>query len=190
MRASLIVLTDFGDAAILLPLAVAILIWLRLGASRLAWAWMATVGFCAALTAILKVFFYACPPSADIHSPSGHTALSILVYGTLTLVTAMQLGGWWRALAIAIGCGLILMIAASRLLLDMHSVPEIVLGILIGGGFLGLFARYLPRYRRLKVWPLLLAAGLLVMILHGKELHAEEFLHRITGYLPLHCGSA
>jgi hypothetical protein len=37
----------------------------------------------------------------------------------------------------------------------------------------------------MKVWPLLLAAEVLIMTLHGHELHAEQFLHRITGYAPL-----
>lgn len=190
MRAWLILMTDFGDAAILLPLAVLILIWLRLGGSRLAWAWTVTVGFCVALTAILKVFFNACPPAVDMHSPSGHTALSILVYGTLALVTAMEWGGWWRVLAIVTGSSLILMIAASRLLLGVHSVAEVGLGIVIGSAFLALFASNLPRHHRVGVWPLLIAAGLLVTILHGEKLHAEEFLHRINGYLPLHCSFA
>jgi membrane-associated phospholipid phosphatase len=187
VRAWLIALTDFGDAAVLLPLAVAILVWLRLGASRLAWAWTITIVLSVALTAVLKIFFYACPPAADVHSPSGHTALSILVYGTLALTTAVQWGGWRRLLAIAIGSSVILMIAASRLLLHAHSVPEVGLGFVIGSAFLAFFARNLRRYSRAKPWPLLIAAGLLASIFHGEELHAEEFLHRITGYLPLHC---
>jgi hypothetical protein len=37
------------------------------------------------------------------------------------------------------------------------------------------------------VWPLLVSAAVLVIVLHGQELHAEEFLHRITGYLQVHC---
>jgi hypothetical protein len=39
-----------------------------------------------------------------------------------------------------------------------------------------------------KVWPLRVAAGVLVSIFHGRELNAEEYLHRITGYLHVHCG--
>ena len=188
MRAWLIALTDFGDSAILLPLAVVILVWLRLGASGLAWAWTITVGLCVALTAVSKIFFYACPPAAGLHSPSGHTALSILVYGTLVVVTTMQCDGWWRRLlTIAIGSCLILTIAASRLSLGAHSIPEVALGFVIGGAFLTFFAGNLRRSCRAKPWPLLIAVGLLVTILHGKELNAEEFLHRISDHLPLHC---
>jgi hypothetical protein len=39
-----------------------------------------------------------------------------------------------------------------------------------------------------KVWPLLVAAGVLVSIFHGRELNAEEYLHDLTWYLRVHCG--
>lgn len=124
-----------------------------------------------------------------MHSPSGHTAFSILVYGALTLATAMQSGGLQRlrAIGIGIGIGLILTIAASRLLLDVHSLAEIGLGMVIGAASLALFARKFRQYPQAKLWPLLVAATLLMTLLHGHEFHAEESLHRITGYLQVSC---
>ena len=50
--------------------------------------------------------------------------------------------------------------------------------------------RGLQRYLKIpniKVSPLLFAAAVLATTLHGHELHAEQFLHRITGYIPIHC---
>jgi membrane-associated phospholipid phosphatase len=189
LRIWLAALTDFGDAAVLIPVASAMLVWLWFGDARsAAWWWAASVGLCVGLTALLKIFFYGCPPVTDVHSPSGHTAFSILVYGSLTLVTAMQGKGLRRPLAVAVGSGLILTIAASRLLLDAHSLAEVGLGLVIGTISLVLFSRNLPRrYRQAKVWPLLVTVGVLVTILHGQKLHAEEFLHRITGYLHINC---
>jgi hypothetical protein len=100
----------------------------------------------------------------------------------------MQGKGLRRPLAVAVGSGLILTIAASRLLLDAHSLAEVGLGLVIGTISLVLFSRNLPpRYRQTKVWPLLVTVGVLVAILHGQKLHAEEFLHRITGYLHINC---
>jgi membrane-associated phospholipid phosphatase len=187
LRIWLLALTDFGDAAVLIPLAAAMLVWLCFGDSRSAAWWAVSVGFCVGLTALLKIFFYGCPPASDMNSPSGHTAFSVLVYGAVALAAAMQRGSLRRPLAIGIGAGLILTIAASRLLLDVHSLAEVGLGFVIGTGTLVLFGRKLRRYRQAKVWPMLVTVGVLMTILHGQELHAEEFLRRITGYLQINC---
>ena len=162
------------------------LVWLWAGDSRSAAWWAASAGFCVGLTALLKIFFRGCPPAPYMHSPSGHTAFSVLVYGALTLAIAMQSGSLRRLLAIGIGAGLILTIAASRLLLDIHSPAEIGLGLAIGAASLVIFGRKLGRHQA-KVWPLLVTAAVLIAILHGRELHAEQFLHKITGNLQIHC---
>lgn len=85
------------------------------------------------------------------------------------------------------GAGLILAIGVSRLLLDVHTMAEVGLGLLIGVVSLVLFAHRYLQGPNPKVWPLLVAAAVLVSILHGRELHAEQFLHRISGYLNVQC---
>jgi membrane-associated phospholipid phosphatase len=188
MTAWLAALTDFGDVAVLIPVVGAMLIWLLLVFSRAALRWMLAVSFCVGFTALLKVAFYGCPPAGLIYSPSGHTSLSTLVYGALTLVTATAGPGLRRRLlAICVGAGLIFAIAVSRLLVNAHNVPEVSLGFVIGSASLALFGQRYLEGPIAKVWPLLLAAGVLVSIFHGRELHAEQFLHRITGYLQIHC---
>jgi membrane-associated phospholipid phosphatase len=175
------------------------LIWLLLYFSRAAERWTLVFGLCIGLTALLKIVFYGCPPAGDMHSPSGHTGLSTLVYGALTLVTATAWSGSsYRVLVIAGGGGLILAIGVSRLLLEAHSVSEVGLGLVIGSVSLALFShKYLRvqnekvwylKGQNEKVWPLLVAAGILLSILHGRELDAERFLHRIAGFFLIHCG--
>ena len=188
MRTWLVAITDFGELAVSLPLAAAMLIWLLHYSSRAASRWVLALGVCAGLTASLKIVFYGCPPATDIHSPSGHTSLSTLVYGALTFVTAIAWSGSRRVLVIGSGAGLILAIAVSRLLLDAHSVPEAGLGLVIGTVSLAMFIRQYLDAPNAKVWPLLIAASLLISIFHGRELHAEQYLHQITGYLHVHCG--
>jgi membrane-associated phospholipid phosphatase len=188
VTAWLIELTDFGDLAVLVPLSAAILIWLLRNSSRAAPRWILALGLCIGLTALLKITFHACPPADNIHSPSGHTSLSTLVYGALTLVSATAWSRLRRVLVIAGGAGLILTIGISRLLLDTHSVAEVGLGLVIGAVSLAMFSRQYLQGPTTKIWPLLVAAGVLALVLHGRELHAEQFLHRITGYLPVHCG--
>ena len=191
MRGWLVAITDFGDSAVLLPLAAAMLLWLLLlRAPRAAAWWVAAVGFCIGLTAVLKIFFFRCPPIHNLHSPSGHTSLSILIYGALALVIVVDGGNLRRVVMIGGGAGLIFAIAASRLLLDMHSMPEIALGLMIGVVGLTVFGygylRCRPEVVRLS--PLLVSAVVLISTLHGSQLRAEEVLHRITGYLHIHCG--
>jgi len=179
--------TDFGDLAVLAPLAVAILIWLRYFSRVAAW-WILALSICVGLTALLKIVFYGCPPAGDLHSPSGHASLSTLVYGVIALTTAAAWPGFRRVIVIGAGAGLILAIGVSRLLLDAHSLAEVGLGLIIGIVSLALFGHKYLKTPNTKVWPLLLAAGVLISILHGSELHAEEILQRITAYVPVHCG--
>jgi membrane-associated phospholipid phosphatase len=187
-RPWLFALTDFGDLAVLMPVAATILIWLRLHFSLAAPRWLIALGLCIALTALSKVFFYGCPPAGDMHSPSGHTGLSTLIYGAVTLAAAGPEPGLRRLSVIAGGAGLILAIAVSRLLLATHSALEVGLGLFIGIVSLALFAQKYPRRPDAWVWPLLVVTGVLISILHGRELHAEQFLHRLTGYFQVYCG--
>ena len=187
MTAWFIALTNFGDLAVLIPLSAAILIWLLRNSSRAAPRWILALGLCIGLTALLKIAFHACPPADNIHSPSGHTSLSTQVYGALALVSACW-PGLRRVLVIAGGAGLILAIGVSRLLLEAHSGAEFGLGLVIGAVSLATFSRQYLQAPTAKMWPLLVAAGVLALVLHGRELHAEQFLHRITGYFLVNCG--
>lgn len=191
MRAWLIALTGFGDTAVLIPLAAVMLLWLlAMRAPRGAVWWGIAVTFCLGMTALLKISFYGCPPIPDLHSPSGHTSLSTLVYGAMTLVTASETGGVRRIMAISVGTGVILAIAASRLLLRVHSTVEVGVGLVIGTAALALFVLGYSRYRQKEMWlfPLFVAGGVLVSVMHGRELHAEEFLREMAGFLRIHCG--
>jgi membrane-associated phospholipid phosphatase len=187
VRAGLVALTDLGDLAVLLPLAAAMLAWLLLYSARVAPRWLLALGSCVGLTALLKIVFYACPPTDDMHSPSGHTALSTLVYGAIALAAAIAWPGVRRLLVIGCCTGLILAIGVSRLLLDAHSVVEVTLGLLIGTVPLAAFSQKYLQLPNMKVWPLLVAATVLVTMLQGHELHAEQFLHRFAAYVPIHC---
>jgi membrane-associated phospholipid phosphatase len=186
MRVWLIAVTDFGDAAVLVPLALALLFWLRYNNRRYALWWIGSVGLCVSLTALLKIYFYACPAVSEIRSPSGHTGFSILVYGAITLVSVVHSRGLRRAMGIAVGAGLVLTIAASRILLAAHNLYEVGAGSIIGLASLVLFGWNYSQSPRAEVWPLLVAAVALMAIMHGQELHAEALLHRIA--LHVRCG--
>lgn len=172
-----------------MPLAAVMLVWLLLMRSpRGAVWWAIAVALCAGLTAILKVSFYGCSPTPDLRSPSGHTSFSTLVYGAMALVNASESAGLRRRISISAGAGFILAIAASRLLVA-HSGPEVGLGLVIGISSLAVFGQGYLRCRAASVWlsPLFVSGGAVLLVLYGRELDAEHFLHTIAGYLRIRC---
>ena len=182
---ALTVLTNFGDLAVLLPVTLVVFIWLYfLPAKRDAMWWVATTTLCMGSTALLKIFFVVCPIAAEVHSPSGHTSLSTLVYGALVLIVATA-DARWRYAVIGVGGVLILLIAISRVALQNHTALETGLGLLIGAVALCVFARsYLAVERpAVPVRPLLLSVAVLLALLHGRQLHAEDLLRALGSYI-------
>jgi len=181
-------LTNLADLAVVLPLAIAILLWLLV--MRSAWAaiwWSIVVAICIGGTAVLKIYFFACPPIADLHSPSGHTSLGTLVYGAVIMFTAAETQGWQRRAVTAFGTLFILSIAISRVLLHAHTMVEILSGLLIGGVALAIFTKAYLSHHPVRVWlqPLVLAVVIILIIFHGHELRAEEFLDNVSAYLEI-----
>jgi hypothetical protein len=113
----------------------------------------------------------------------------MLVYGVMALVTAGEITGVWRIVAVTSGASFILGIAASRLLLHIHSKLEVGIGLVIGAVALMTFSLgYLCcRGKEMRLLPLFIAMGVLVPLLHGRQLGAEEFLHSIASYFGIQC---
>ena len=166
-------LTDFGDAMVVLPIAAATLAWLvRVAGPRTAGLWCLALLACGA-------------PEPALESPSGHTSMSTLVYGSLALIIGAEAAPWQRFAAAALGAAAIIGIALSRVTLGAHSVAEVAIGLAIGAGVLALFARrYLeapPAARNLA--PLAVSVVLLMLMLHGRSAHLEAVWHGIAAEL-------
>jgi membrane-associated phospholipid phosphatase len=189
LRQSMIFLTDFGDLAILLPLSAAVLVWLLWAGARgaAAW-WIAALLLCVGGIGLLKIYFSACSTGPDPQNPSGHAGLAVLVYGALAAVTARAMQGRAGGAALGLGTALILGIAASRLALGAHSLIEVAAGLAIGLVALSLFLLFYRVRAVRSPLPLLLAAVFIVVLLHGRELHAEDFLHVLGFYLKTGTG--
>lgn len=174
--APIVLLTDFADQAVLLPVAAAVaLALLAQGWWRGVAAWGLCVGATLGAMLVLKLIFAACPEAAWLHSPSGHTAASGAVAGGLFGLLAVRLCprlGWLAvaglALAVAVPIGV------SRVVLGAHSVAEVLLGGTVGiAGALGftLLAGPPPPAVRLR-WTAL-AAIAAVVLAYGGHLNAE-----------------
>lgn len=181
-------LTEFGDAAVLLPIALALFFWLwRLPDKSVAVRWIVAVAVCVAVTAFLKMYLYRCPADSGLRSPSGHVSLSVLVYGGIGTVLSAQLTGWRQLAVICSMAAAVGGIAASRVLIEAHTALEVAVGFTIGLASLVLFAVHYPRdpARKVPLRALCVVTLLLMTILHGHALHAEEFLHRLDVYIGL-----
>ncbi len=184
-------ITGLGDAALLLPAAALMLLYLLQTRSwRAATGWVAALTLCAGLTVVAKMMFHACGerlPALDIRSPSGHTSLSTTFYGCGALMLSVN-QSWNRRLAALIASvGLILAIAASRVALHDHTIEEAAAGLTIGLVCVAFFAaHYLPRAIYLPYWPIPLTAILaFALLIHGRHLSVEGLLDRMADRLHL-----
>lgn len=171
--------TDFGDTAVTLPLALlvaACLILLR--QPRMAIRWSLAIGGCGLTVALLKLVLRSCA----LVSPSGHAAMSVVVYGSLTLLIARSKSSGVKFLTVAAVTLLVAAIAFSRLALAAHSLGEITLGMLIGATWLGGFWRMQRRQAPfdLRLPWLMAACALAIAILHGMNWPIEIVLGRLS----------
>ena len=75
------------------------------------------------------------PPTSSF--PSGHTAASVALYGTVALVVLWHTRrGWLRALAVAVAVAVPLLVGGSRLYRGMHFPTDVLAGLLLGSAWL------------------------------------------------------
>ncbi len=169
-------ITDFADQAVLLPLAVLIGVgWVAGGWRRGAIIWALCVGGVLGFMLVAKLIVLGCGFGHlwDIHSPSGHTAGAAMIYGGLAAIVLRR----WVPLAPAVALGALppaLLAAATRLALHVHTLSDVGCGAVVGLAGALVFARLagaMPRIGR--GFRPVLAAALLMLLLHGHRAEAE-----------------
>ena len=175
--------TDFADAALVLPLVLAVGLALALGGwPRGAAAWVGSTGITFAVVLLAKLVTHACHPLPflALNSPSGHTAAAAVAAGGLLALLAPR--SWSAPLTAAAGALLAAMlIGATRVELGVHSRSDVLAGALIGmaGAVLmaGLAGRRPRAFRRVLPLAAVVAA---VIVFHGARLHAEDTIVRLS----------
>lgn len=181
-------LTDFADQALILPLVLAITVALAVqGWRRGALTWLTVVAGTFAATLSFKLMFLACSPvfgPMDVHSPSGHVAAATVVAGGLAAMLTRH-----RATILPAAVLAAIVIGVSRLVLGAHTLPEVIVGALIGlAGAAALlrFAGTPPP--TLRIAPLLAVIVIVAAICHGLHLPAEAAIRhtafRFTEFIP------
>jgi membrane-associated phospholipid phosphatase len=176
-------LSDFADEAVILPLlvtVVAALGLLRWWRGALAWL-VAGAGTLGAIL-VLKLLFIACD-GVFIHTPSGHTAAAAMVVGGFAAVGDRSVRTRAaRALLFALSAAVL--IGVSRLALGRHTLPEVVLGGVVGSlGALLLAGIAGPVPERLRIRGLTAAILAVMVLFHGSHLQAEAQISRAASLL-------
>jgi membrane-associated phospholipid phosphatase len=178
-------ITDFADQALIMPLVLAVAMSLLLqGWQRGAGAWLLAVLMTFTVMLGLKLVFLACAASfgtSDLRTPSGHVAAATVVAGGLAALVLRQ-----RATVLALAAGAAIVIGASRLVLGLHSLAEVVLGAVVGlGGAWALLVLAGRPPPGLDVRRVAAIATAVVVVFHGLHLPAEAHI-RATAWRLAH----
>jgi membrane-associated phospholipid phosphatase len=163
--------TKVADTIVLLPAAAICAAWLLMRAPRLAAAWIGLLGAGLALVAASKIAFAAWGLGIrewNFIGFSGHAMRAAAIAPVLLYLLALPASRLVRTVALIAGFGFGILIAVSRVVLQVHSVSEVVsgclLGMLVSLSFLWLLARS-PRLKT--AWHTLLPVLLPLLLLPG-----------------------
>jgi membrane-associated phospholipid phosphatase len=139
------VLGVLGSVAVTGPIGLAIAIWLLAGKSwRLTLAWSLLFGVGMALVVLTKMAFIGWGvgvESVAFAGISGHAMRAAAVFPVALYLMAYSARPRLRLAALAAGVALALLIAISRVVINVHSVSEVVTGGLLGFAVAAAFIR-------------------------------------------------
>ena len=184
-------LSGLGDVAVVGPASAALFVGLLwLGARRQAAAFAVAIAVAMTLALAAKMTFAACgfaAPRFDIESPSGHAALGTAFWGcAATALAGGRRLGERLALYAAAAC-LAVAVAYGRVALGVHSVAEVICGLVIGAVATALFVVLRGPTHRLTVTPQMLVRASPIAVLLALDLAlfadrwtAEPLIDRIA----------
>ena len=180
-------LTDFADQAVLIPVVLAVAITLAVqGWRRGALVWLIVIAGVFTSTLVFKLMFLGCSPlfgPIDIHSPSGHVAAASVVSGGLAAMLTRR-----RASIVPAALLAAFVIGVSRVVIGVHSLPEVVVGALIGLAGAVALLRFVGPPPRLHIAPLFAVVVVVAALFHGLHLPAEAAIRhtalRAAQYIP------
>jgi len=183
--------SDFGDTAVTGPLAILVIGFLVVvGQPRLAVRWALVIIGCAGALGTLKLASAVCSyplAGSGLRSPSGHTAMSIAVYGGMVAVVAPTLDRAARTALIAAITILTIGIALSRTIIGYHTPLEVASGVVVGVAALLAIIAVAVYYRteHLPIRWLIAVALVLLVLFYRTHWPAEQAIHRLASWLDI-----
>jgi hypothetical protein len=164
-------LTDFADQAVILPIVIAITIaLLAQGWRRGAAAWAGTILATFGVMLGLKLILIPCG-SAAFHTPSGHVAAATVVTGGLAAMLRRR-----RGIVVPVALLAAVLIGISRVVLGLHTWPEVTLGALVGMAGAKAMERAAGPPPGIDLRRLVSIALAVAVVFHGLHLPAEAHI--------------
>jgi membrane-associated phospholipid phosphatase len=137
---------DFGDVGVALPIAAIVAVWLcaRRRWTTAIWYAVAVLG-CSAVILFLKLAFFSGDlrlPALGLQNPSGHSAVSAVVYGSLAWIVSREMPGRYGRILLLLGCAGVVAVGASLYAVRAHPFADVVVGLSLGGACAMMFAVY------------------------------------------------
>lgn len=179
-------ITALGGVGVMGPVALIVATWLALGYRwKYAGAWIALLGGASGLVALSKIAFIGWGIGVrhlDFTGISGHALMSTAVLPVAIFVALLSARGSIRAAGVAVGLVLGVCVGVSRVVLDAHSVSEVVAGCALGTVVALAFVRIAWRAESGKLSPTPVAASLaaVVVALHGVPVPTQHWITEIA----------
>lgn len=189
LTALLAAASDLGDSAVITAIAVVATIQLVLWRYRgAALSLLVALVVGAAAIGSLKIALIGCGRGmfgSQLSSPSGHAAMTAAVLGTLSAIMAEQITGWRRFLPPLVALAVTALIAATRVLLGVHTMEEVLIGLGTGALVLGLSLAILRRAAvvRLRLHAMLLAMAVTIAFTAGMHAPAENVIRVLASFV-------
>jgi membrane-associated phospholipid phosphatase len=157
--------TELGDPTFLVLGALAVFFYLWVDDDRRAVArpWTICLGLCIALTVVGKLVLHLHGWKElgpwRFYSPSGHVAIATAFYGSCAMLLRKGRGTAFGVAVLGAVVVLIALLAASRMVLGLHSAPEIAAALAIG------LVSLWPFQQALAERPVVIEAGQLIALL-------------------------
>lgn len=179
----MVAITEFGDTAVTLPVAVAVAVYLMV---RRQWKtlayWLAAVGGAAAINTTIKGALHRARPGvlgyvgwSEFSFPSGHSTTNAVMYGFLAFLVARRLGSGWWPMAVLAWAGIVVPIAFSRLYLGAHWFSDVMGGLTFGMAWVAVLSiAYLRHQHRGRVRGLFAVACMTLVVAGGVNVYRKH----------------
>ncbi|WP_332309123.1 phosphatase PAP2 family protein [Candidatus Burkholderia verschuerenii] len=175
-------ITALGGVGVMAPVALAVAAWLMVGYRwKYACAWLGLLGGADALVALTKIAFIGWGVGVrawDFTGISGHALMSTAVLPVALFVALLPTRGIVRGTGVALGLFAGVVVGVSRVVLNAHSVSEVVAGCALGAVVALAFVLIAWRAESGKLSPTPVAASLAVVViaLHGVPVPTQHWI--------------